>query len=87
VNGLTLNVPAELVEEIVALVEARMVERLDDDGYVGVKGAAEFLDCGVDRIYALCSAKRIPHHKDGSRTLFCKAELREYIRNGGARRP
>ena len=45
-----------------------------------VAGAAEFLACGKDRIYALVSARRIPHHRDGSRLLFDRAELREYVR-------
>lgn len=56
-------------------------------GYVDVAGAAEFLACPTSRIYALVSAKRIPHYKDGSRLLFDREELREYVRNGGARRP
>jgi excisionase family DNA binding protein len=56
-------------------------------GFLDVAGAAEFLACKPDRIYALTSSNRIPHHKDGSRLLFDRDELREYVRNGGAKRP
>ena len=56
-------------------------------GYMNVDQAAEFLACKRDRIYALVSAGRIPHHRDGTRLLFDRAELREYVRDGGARRP
>jgi excisionase family DNA binding protein len=56
------------------------------EGFVDVDGAAEFLACSKSRIYALVSARRIPHHRDGSRLLFDRGELREYVRDGGARR-
>lgn len=41
----------------------------------------------TSRIYALVSANRLPHYKDGSRLLFDRTELRRYVENGGARRP
>ena len=87
-DPLALSVPPELVEQIATraaeLVDAR---HATEDGYLGVKGAAAFLSCPVSRIYALVSARRIPFHKDGSRTLFDRAELRQYVESGGARRP
>ena len=56
-------------------------------GLMNVEQAAKFLACGKDRIYALTSAGRIPHHKDGSRVLFDRGELREFVRAGGAKTP
>jgi excisionase family DNA binding protein len=58
-----------------------------DEGFMNVEEASTFLACGPNRLYALVSARRIPHHKDGSRLLFCRRELREYVRQGGAKRP
>ena len=60
---------------------------MEDQGFTDVPGAADFLACKPDRIYALTSAGRIPVHRDGSRLLFDRRELREYVRNGGAKRP
>lgn len=86
--ALNLSVPVELIEQVAAraaeLVDARPAE---PDGYLDVKGAAKFLSCPVSRIYALVSAHRIPHHRDGSRLLFDRAELRQYVEAGGAKRP
>lgn len=90
-NGsLSLSVPAELVELVAARAAELLAHRMTEpaaDGYLDVKGAAEFLSCPVSRIYALVSARRIPFHKDGSRTLFDRGELRHYVEAGGARRP
>jgi excisionase family DNA binding protein len=90
-SALTLDVPPSVVEQIAQRAADLLAERqsgqTDTGGYLDVEGAAEFLACPKSRIYSLVSAKRIPFHKDGSRTLFDRAELREYVRNGGARRP
>ena len=80
-------------DEFVKELAERIAERLSlssgnaDDGFLDVDGAAAFLACPRSRIYALVSARRIPHHRDGSRLLFDRAELRDYVRRGGARRP
>jgi excisionase family DNA binding protein len=80
-------------DEFVKELAERIAERLSSsngdgaDGFLDVDGAAAFLACPSSRIYALVSARRIPHHRDGSRLLFDRAELRDYVRRGGARRP
>ena len=80
-NGDALEALARRAAELVA-------EGLEQDqGYMNVEQAAEFLACNRDRIYALTSAGRLPHHKDGSRLLFDRGELREYVKHGGAKRP
>jgi excisionase family DNA binding protein len=55
--------------------------------WLTVKAAAEHLACPPSRLYALVSSRRIPFHKDGSRTLFDRRELDEWVRNGGGTRP
>jgi excisionase family DNA binding protein len=54
---------------------------------MNVEQAAKHLGCAKGRIYALTSARRIPHHHDGSRLLFDRQELDAWVRNGGAKRP
>lgn len=87
---LAVELPDEVVEAIAARAAALVTEQVattSDTGYLDVAGAADFLACKPARIYALCSAGRIPHHKDGSRTLFTRPELDAYVAAGGARRP
>jgi len=86
-NNLALSVPDQLVEAVAQRAAEIVLDRLpQSDGFMGACGAADFLACPVSRIYALVSSKKIPHHRDGSRLLFDRSELREYVRNGGATR-
>ena len=91
-NG-TPQLTLALSDEALELIAHRVVNLLaacesdEPAGYLDVGGAAEFLACPTSRIYSLVSAKRIPHHRDGSRLLFDRNELRHFVRNGGAKRP
>lgn len=86
-SNLALSVPDELVEAVAERAAEIVLRRLpSSDGYLDVDGAAEFLACPKSRIYALTSSNRLPHYKDGSRLLFDRSEIREYVRNGGASR-
>ena len=88
-----MNVALELSPEMVETIAHRVAEILADrdtpeaTGYLDVAGAADFLACPTSRVYSLVSAGRISHHRDGSRLLFDRGELREYVNNGGAKRP
>lgn len=89
---LAIELPDELLEHLAARVAELLAEREHgtqdlDSGFLDVTATAEFLSCPMSRVYALVSANRIPHHRDGSRLLFDRAELRAYVENGGARRP
>lgn len=88
-------IPLELPDEVVAAIASRVADLLaeragpsgEGDGYLDVDGAATFLACPKSRIYSLVSAGRLPVHRDGSRLLFDRDELRAYVANGGAKRP
>lgn len=85
-----LDLPPEFVRAVAEEVAAILRDEAPttaDDGYLDVAGAAAFLACGTSRIYSLVSAGRIPVHRDGSRLLFDRGELRAYVAAGGARRP
>lgn len=88
-DALSLSLPAELVE-IVAERAAELVEERRVGGvepWIGVGDASAHLACPRSRIYALVSAGRIPHRKDGSRLLFRRSELDEWLAAGGGVRP
>jgi excisionase family DNA binding protein len=87
-----VDIGEELIEQIARRAAELLADHVEavepgDRGYLDVGGAAEFLSCPKSRIYSLASLGRIPHYHDGSRLLFDRAELREYVREGGARRP
>jgi excisionase family DNA binding protein len=87
---LSIALPDELLDVLAERVAAKLASEAqapEPDGFLDVAGAAEFLACPKSRIYALVSAGRLPHHKDGSRLLFDRGELRAYVHTGGARRP
>lgn len=90
---------AELDDDTLATLADRLADRLvpalvprlnpsqPPDSWLDVGQAAEHLSCPRSRIYALVSAQRMPHHKDGSRLLFRREELDAWVRAGGGRRP
>lgn len=88
-TAITLDIGEEMVERIAERAAELLADRqgATGGGYLDVAGAAEFLACPKSRIYALVSVGRLPHHHDGSRLLFDRDELREYVRKGGAKRP
>jgi excisionase family DNA binding protein len=83
-RGPSIELPPGFVETLARRVAAILAEHHEPepDGFLDVAGAAEFLTCPTSRIYSLVSAKRIPHHKDGSRLLFHRHELRQFVRRG-----
>jgi len=76
-----------IAERVASLLADRASGSRSDDGYLDVTGAAAYLSCPTSRVYALTSAGRLPVHRDGSRLLFDRGELRAWVRNGGAKRP
>lgn len=87
-----VDITEELIEQIARRAAQLLIEQgkramTEPDDYLDVRGAAKFLACPTSRIYALASLGRIPHYHDGSRLLFDRGELREFVREGGARRP
>ncbi|MEK6273223.1 MAG: helix-turn-helix domain-containing protein [Actinomycetota bacterium] len=76
----------ELPPEFVELIAERVAELLADrhpssepPPYLTVDQAAEYLACKPKRVYDLCSQRRLPFRKDGSRTLLRRADLDAYL--------
>jgi excisionase family DNA binding protein len=72
----------ELDEAALGRLAELVAERLDGRGpepWVGVREAAAHIACKPHRIYNLVSERKIPHRKDGSRTLFRLSELDRWL--------
>jgi excisionase family DNA binding protein len=74
-----------VAERAAELVVERSVG--DVEPWISVRDASAHLACPRSRIYALVSAGRIPHRKDGSRLLFRRSELDDWLAEGGGVRP
>lgn len=88
-GGVTLELDDDALDAVAEHVAAVLVEREagQPEPWIGVGEAAEHLACTPSRIYALVSAGRIPHERDGSRLLFRCSELDRFVEKGGAKRP
>jgi excisionase family DNA binding protein len=89
-TGLTIDLPPETIEQIAARAAELVAARKRDgepDAWLSVAGAAEYLACSSSRLYGLVSARRIPFEKDGSRVLFRRSALDQWVTEGGARCP
>jgi len=76
-NGLALGVPSELIDAIAERTADLLSERLPDkpEPYLNVEQAAEYLAAPKSRVYDLVRDGRLRAHKDGSRSLFTRADL------------
>jgi excisionase family DNA binding protein len=79
---LHLDVPVDLVEAIAQRAAEIVAERQaveEATPYLTVDEAADYLRCKPKRVYDLCSQRRIPFVKDGSRTLLRRADLDAHL--------
>lgn len=87
-SGIVFDLPLDVIEQIAQRAAAIISDRpRSSEPWLDVAGAAAHLACPKSRIYALSSANRIPHAKDGSRLLFRASELDEWLQQGGGKRP
>lgn len=89
-ESLAIPVDPAFLEVVASRVADMLAEREPDpEPWIDVKRAAEHLSCPPGRIYALAGTTppRIPVHRDGSRLLFRRSELDEFVAAGGAKRP
>lgn len=87
--GIGLSVPDELLDALADRVAARVLAVADRSAPAGspwldVAGAADYLRCKPKRLYDLCSQRRVPVHREGSRLLFRRDELDAWITSGAA---
>lgn len=70
-------------EELQALLnnEAGQVGANDQEGFININQAAEFLKVARQTLYTKTSAGSIPFTKKGKRLLFKKSELTAWLNN------
>jgi excisionase family DNA binding protein len=86
-EGLSLNVPDALVQQLAVRVAELLAEQGGDGWLRGAERIADYLDCPVSRVYALTSAGRINVERDGRNLVARRSELDAWVRGGGAKRP
>jgi len=67
------------LERIAERAAELVAERAAPEPLLSVEQAADYLACKPKRIYDLCSQRRVPFAKDGSRTLLRRADLDAYL--------
>lgn len=78
-----------LLEQIAQRVAELVAERQAPDvssPWLNADEAADYLRCSRKRIHDLVSQHRIPAHRDGTRLLFRRDELDEYLLRGAGGR-
>ena len=90
--NLRVELPPEVVDEIVAQVTERVLASLATVGQTspwlyGAKEAAEYLGWPLGRVEKLVAADAIPCHRVGRRLIFRRSELDSWITDtdGGRR--
>jgi excisionase family DNA binding protein len=83
VTDLAQLVLDEIAADPAALERLRKLVGAGNDAelWIGVQQAAEHIACKPQRIYDLVSQRAIPHRKDGSRLLFRRNELDDWLRH------
>jgi excisionase family DNA binding protein len=70
---------SKLVEEVAVLVLERLPTTEPPSPYLTTAEAAEYLRAKPQRVHDLLSSGRLGRFKDGSRTLFLRAELEALV--------
>ena len=79
---LVVQLPDEVLDAIADRVAGILSERTEADRpepWIGVAEAAEHLHCRAQRIYALVHQGRLSPRRDGSRLLFRRSELDQWL--------
>lgn len=85
---LTVELSDEQLEAIAERAAQIVLDRQTDlSPWLNTQQAADYLACTTDRLYDLKQVGHIPYYKDGSRLLFRRDELDEWLRKGGGTRP
>ena len=71
-----------IARRVAELLGGRLTPPAEPSPWMTVEEAAEYLRCRPKRVYDLVSQSRIPAHRDGSRRLFLRTELDEYLLAG-----
>jgi excisionase family DNA binding protein len=80
--ALVITLSPEQEEALARLVAERLRDGYDE-GFMDVRGTAEYLSLTPKAIYALVERQKLPHHRIGKRLLFDRRELRSWVEGDG----
>lgn len=88
-DGITLELPEAVIERLAERVSEKLEAKQGGSGspWMNTKEAAEYLRCSPSRIRKLTMTGELPHEKDGSRNLYHRNQLYEFVLQGGASAP
>lgn len=52
---------------------------MPDDRYMSVKDCAEYMGYSIGSIYNMVHARKIPHFKNGTKLMFSKKDIDEWM--------
>jgi hypothetical protein len=81
---MTATATQTLTHALTQLIDDRVRVALDQyqpesHEWLNSKSAAAYLDCPVSRIHDLVAIGRLVPHREGTRLLFARADLRSYV--------
>lgn len=62
-------------------IELAYKTKLQEEQFLDMKSAADFLHLSVSRLYTLCQKRNVPYIKMGKRLLFVKADLINFMKS------
>lgn len=85
ISGLSFELPPEVLqqitEEVIRQVRAELLAGAGSESeFLDTKEAAAFLRSSPQRVYDLVSKRHLRPEKDGSRNLFRRSDLEDYLR-------
>lgn len=81
---MNVELPEAVVDELVELVAARVLERLggpepSPSPYMTTADAATFLACSRQRVHDLLSSRQLRRFKESGRTLVLREEVKQLV--------
>lgn len=88
---MNVNVPDDLLDDLAARIAGRLADTTANAApatspWLDAQGAATHLSTTKRRMYDLAQQGRVPCHREGTRLLFDRRELDEWVRSGDAAR-
>ena len=78
-QALLAELDDQALDQLAKLLAPRLTSEPKIEPWMTVDDAGRYLGCERQRIYNLVSQRRLRHAKDGSRTLFRRQWLDDYI--------
>lgn len=84
---INISIPEHLLQgliedEVRKIIRERAETQLNSDRVMDAEEAAEYLHISRTTLWRKCSERNLPHSKNGSKLMFLKSDLDEWVKNG-----